>query len=86
MYRGLLQWRILDDDGTSHVIQILGGYYDPKGPSRLISPQHWVQARIKGKDKESPDGTYCKTYHDETTMICTSKQYHLTLLITSLYL
>ena len=61
-----------------HVIQIPGGYYDPKGTSRLISPQHWAQARIKGKDKDSPDGTYCKTYHDRTILAWGNDQFKRT--------
>jgi hypothetical protein len=78
IYRGLLQWRILDDEGNPHVIQIPNGYYDPKGTSRLISPQHWAQARIKGKDKDSPDGTYCKTYHDRTILAWGNDQFKRT--------
>jgi hypothetical protein len=78
VYRGLLQWRILDDEGNPHVIQIPGGYYDPKGSSRLISPQHWAQARIKGKDKDSPNGTYCKTYHDCTILAWGNDQFKQT--------
>jgi hypothetical protein len=78
VYRGLLQWRILDDKGNPHVIQIPGRYYDPKGTSRLISPQHWAQARIKGKDKDSPNGTYCKTYHDHTILAWGNDQFKQT--------
>ena len=59
---GTIEWRIEDDEGKTHIIQLPGSLYVPDATSRLLSPQHWSQT---AKDhKPNPRGTWSGTYHD----------------------
>ncbi len=55
---GTVRWRIHDDEGRIHCIQLPNTYYSPHAESRLLSPQHWAQIAKNGR------GTKCTTYHD----------------------
>jgi hypothetical protein len=55
---GTVKWRVKDDNGKIHNIILPNTYYSPSVETRLLSPQHWAQARGKKRD------TYCVTYYD----------------------
>ncbi|CAB9522834.1 hypothetical protein SEMRO_1347_G264900.1 [Seminavis robusta] len=57
-YKGTVKWEIQDDTRVSHSWIIPDTYYHEHSPYRLLSPQHWAQARQEG------NGTVCITYHD----------------------
>jgi hypothetical protein len=42
---GTIQWNIEDDKGRIHTIVLPGAYYVPDADMRLLSPQHWAQAK-----------------------------------------
>ena len=64
--RGTLRWNIEDDEGKVHPIIILGSYYVPDAPCRLLSPQHWAQ--VAKDTKPAPRGTWCATYDDSIVL------------------
>jgi hypothetical protein len=37
---GTITWRIQDDRGKTHILQLPNSYYAPSSPYRLLSPQH----------------------------------------------
>eukprot|EP00978_Attheya_sp_CCMP212_P046714 scaffold407103_cov35-Attheya_sp.AAC.1 len=41
--RGTIRWKIEDDDGKVHTINLKNALYAPSAPFRLLSPQHWSQ-------------------------------------------
>ena len=43
-HRGMVQWKIEDDTGKVHSININGTYYMAGVPNRILSPQHFAQA------------------------------------------
>jgi hypothetical protein len=55
---GTVRWRIHDDEGRIHCIQLPNTYYSPHAESRLLSPQHLAQIAKNGR------GTKCTTYYD----------------------
>ena len=56
VWRGTIKWCIEDDIGVKHTIIIPNSYYVPQAKVRLLSPQHWAQART-GVDKNGGAGT-----------------------------
>ena len=50
VWRGTIKWCIEDDTGVKHTHIIPNSYYVPQAKVRLLSPQHWAQART-GVDK-----------------------------------
>jgi hypothetical protein len=63
---GTVKWRIYDDDGVIHSIEIPNSYYVPNGRSRLLSPQHWAQ---QASDTfPIRHGTWCATHED--SIVC----------------
>ena len=53
---GTIKWCIEDDTGVQHTLIIPNSYYVPQAKVRLLSPQHWAQART-GVDKNGGAGT-----------------------------
>ena len=53
---GTIKWYIEDDTGVKHTLIIPNSYYVPQAKVRLLSPQHWAQART-GVDKNGGAGT-----------------------------
>ena len=45
-HRGTVLWRIEDDTGKVHSININGTYYMAGMPNQILSPQHFAQAAI----------------------------------------
>ena len=56
VWRGTIKWCIEDDTGVKHTHIIPNSYYVPQAKVRLLSPQHWAQART-GVDKNGGAGT-----------------------------
>jgi hypothetical protein len=55
-HQGTIVWRVTDDMGTAHNINISNSYYVPGCNVRLLSPQHWSQ---EGNDStRNKDGTW----------------------------
>ncbi len=48
---GTVKWRVKDDNGKIHNIILPNTYYSPSVETRLLSPQHWAQARGKKRDR-----------------------------------
>ena len=63
---GTIRWKIQDDQGEIHVIDIPGSLYVKDSPSRLLSPQHWAQSAKDNFPKQN--GTWCATYHDRVVL------------------
>ncbi len=47
--KGVLRWRITDNDGKIHTFLIKGAYYHESSPYRLLSPQHLAQVCYDNK-------------------------------------
>ena len=60
VWRGTIKWCIEDDIGIRHTLIIPNSYYVPQAKVRLLSPQHWAQART-GVDKNGGAGTITTT-------------------------
>ena len=56
VWHGTIKWCIEDDTGVRHTLIIPNSYYVPQAKVRLLSPQHWAQART-GVDKNGGAGT-----------------------------
>jgi hypothetical protein len=53
---GTISWKIYDDDGRLHNIEIPNSYYVPGGSSRLLSPQHWHSKQTTGFQSRTGHG------------------------------
>ena len=51
--RGMLKFRIDDDDGITHTINVKNYVYIPDLPMVLVSPQHWAQQTSDGTESTS---------------------------------
>ena len=63
---GTLHWRIQDDDGQTHIMDIPNSPLVPDLPLRLLSPQHLSQEWRKVGDTR--DGTSIHTYGDRCVL------------------
>ena len=54
-HRGTVQWKIEDDTGKVHSININGTYYMAGMPNRILLPQHFAQAA--NDHHPQPEGT-----------------------------
>ena len=72
-YVGTVRWRLLDDNGALHILDIPNTYYVPAIPIRLLSPQHLAQ-QMRRKEKR-PDGTFCATFADRATLLWNDRQF-----------
>ena len=79
--KGTVRWYIEDDSGTVHKILLPNTLFVPSAPERLLSPQHWAQARRKRGD--SPDGTIAITYSDRVELHWDRQQFCRTILLDS---
>jgi hypothetical protein len=68
---GTVKWKIKDDNGKVHNFILPNTYYSSSVETRLLSPQHWAQARKKGRD------SYCVTYHDAIIMRWNKDKYQI---------
>ncbi len=75
-YIGTVKWSFEDSDGRRHDHIIPGTYYSPDLPCRLLSPQHWAQARNDNSPKKS--GTLCETYDDRVILRWSQRRFDLT--------
>ena len=41
--KGNLRWKIHDDDGRAHVVEVRESYFIANASTKLLSPQHWAQ-------------------------------------------
>ena len=64
--KGTVRWYIEDDQGTVHKLLLPNTLYVPNAPERLLSPQHWAQARRKQGDVAN--GTLAITYSDRVEL------------------
>jgi len=72
---GTVKWKIKDDNGKVHSFILPNTYYSSSVKTRLLSPQHWAQARKKGRD------SYCVTYHDAIIMRWNKDKYQIIALL-----
>ena len=73
---GTVKWRIEDDQGRSHTLELPNTYYAPSAPCRLLSPQHWSQ--VANDHKPQPHGTWCATYDDSMELWWDQQRYKRT--------
>ena len=57
---GMVRWKIEDDQGRVHMIELLNTFYIPSSPSSLLLPQHWALVTKDNYPKKG--GTHCVTY------------------------
>jgi hypothetical protein len=75
--RGTIGWKIEDDEGQVHRINLPGSYCVPDSTSRILSPQHWAQQARDNKPR--PPGTWCATYDDEIVLYWNQRKYKRTI-------
>ena len=63
---GTIRWRIQDDGGIVHNIEIPNSLYVKESPSKLLSPQHWAQTVKDHQPRQH--GTWCATYDDKVVL------------------
>jgi hypothetical protein len=73
---GTIRWKIYDNDGRLHNIDIPNSYYVPGGSTRLLSPQHWAQQ--VNDVHPIRHGTWCATHHDSIICYWDQQRYQLT--------
>ena len=56
---GTILWKIEDEDGVVHPINIKKTLYIPEDLACLLAPQQWVQQANDNQPK--PDDTWCAT-------------------------
>jgi len=78
---GTVVWKVLDDDGVKHSIQVKDCLYVPEAPMRLLSPQQWSQQMYKSTGNKS--GTWYATYSDKCMLHWNSNSLHKTILLDS---
>ncbi len=69
--KGVLRWRITDDDGKIHTFLIKDSYYHETSPYRLLSPQHLAQVCY-----DDGRGTWCGTYGDGVDLHWDHNKFH----------
>ena len=71
--KGTIQWKIEDDNGRKHKIDIPNSLLVPKAQKQIMLPQHWEQE----KDDNHPEkqGTYCGTYDDGYKIFWQQRQF-----------
>ena len=74
---GTLMWKIEDDDGVIHPINIKKALYVPESPSCLLSPQKWAQQANINYPK--PDSTWCATKSCHCTLYWDQERYRRTI-------
>lgn len=57
---GTVKWKIEDDKGKIHKINLPNTYYSPTSKKRLLFPQHWAQKA--GDNFPIHNGTWYVTY------------------------
>ena len=72
--KGVLRWRITDDEGRVHTFLIKDSYYHKESPYRLVSPQHLAQACY-----DDGRGTWCGTYRNAAELHWDHNQYKRTI-------
>jgi GAG-pre-integrase domain len=65
-HKGTISWKVADDEGTPHTINIPNSYFAPGCNVRLMSPQHWSQET--SDNTPNKDGTWCVTYNDRVVL------------------
>ena len=74
--KGTVRWSWLNDLGQPITFDIPGTYYIPRGPGRILSPQHWAQVLRKNGDPSAHTiGTWnnIKLIHQQGTNTTTVK-------------
>ena len=66
-YAGIVRWRIEDDIGVTHTIQV-PAVYVPSSPYRILSPQQWARYR------EDEDGTGATALGNHLTLFWNKKK------------
>lgn len=79
LFKGTVRWYIEDDQGTVHKLLLPNTLYVPSAPERLLSPQHWAQARRKRGDVAN--GTIAITYSDRVELQWDRQRYCRTIVL-----
>ena len=74
--KGTVQWDITDDTGQRHSIVLPNTYYIESLPFRLLSPQHFAQARQS--QETSSTGTVSYTTADSVVLLWNNQQHRRT--------
>ena len=65
IYEGSITWKVNEDYGNPHQVEIPNSLYVPKVFEWITSPQHWAHnATYANVDATNLDGTRCVTHHD----------------------
>ena len=77
MHRGTVQWKIEDDTGKVHSININGTYYMAEVPNRILLPQHFAQ--VANDHRPKPEGTGLITNSKNITFFWGQRRYTKTI-------
>ena len=70
IYEGSITWKVNEDYGNPHQVEIPNSLYVPKVFEWITSPQHWAHnATYANAYATNLDGTRCVTHHDCATLI-----------------
>ena len=78
-HRGTVQWKIEDDSGKVHSINISGTYYMAGMPNQIFSPQHFAQ--VANDHNPKPEGTRSITNSKNITLFWGQRRYTKTILL-----
>ena len=73
-HKGTVRWKVEDDSGRVHNINLPNSYYSKDLPFRLLSPQHWGQA----ERKEDKAKAYCITDAEAVSLCWKNDRYRKT--------
>ena len=62
--RGILKFRIDNDDGITHTINVPNSFHIPYLPIFLVSPQHWAQQTSDGNKSTSGANSTILTFQE----------------------
>jgi hypothetical protein len=65
-HKGTVVWRVTDDTGIAHNINIPNSYLVPECGTQLLSPQHWSQEA--NDNITNRVGTWCAIYNDRVVL------------------
>jgi hypothetical protein len=72
-HKGTLSWKMLDDTGQQHDVQLPNSLLVPTSKIRLLSPQHWAQsAKFEGS---SMHPVSCTTLEDRVSITWNGGKY-----------
>ena len=71
--RGTVRWKIEDDEGRVHTLDIKDTLYVPESPISIICPQYWAQ--YAKDDFSTRRGKYMANFDYEFVLYCNQRRY-----------